>query len=289
MLNRNLVGRAYPEQHYRVETDAIHAYARAINEDNPSFFESSFEGGLVAPPLFPVVFHPRALGAVVGDPELGIDFTRTLHGEQDMRFHAPIRPNDTISTRVRIEAIEEGEHGEALSLALESTNQEGELVETTVFTLLVDGPLFAATAGLSGDPLEELRDPMLAVTQQLDADQPRRYADASGDRNRIHLDPAVARKAGLPGVTTHALCTMAIVSKALIDHLGGGDPTRLARMGVRFARPAYPGQKIETRIESGPQGGEGSARHFRFETWSPEGEALLRSGRAEVRPEPQRP
>lgn len=282
-MNRSFVGRVYPEQRYRVEAEVIHAYARAINEDNPSFIDSFPGGDLVAPPLFPAVYHPRALSAVVGDPELGIDFTRTLHGEQDMHFHSVIRPNDTISTRARIEAIEETDRGEALSLALESTNQDGQPVETTLLTLLMDRP--AIPAALPDDLSDELRDPMMAVTQQIDADQTWRYAEASGDRSRIHLDPAVARRAGLPGVTAHALCTMAIVSKALIDHLGGGEPSRLARMGVRFAYPAFPGQKIETRIEAGPRGEEGASRHFRFETWSAGGEAIIRGGRAEVRPE----
>ena len=179
-MNRSFVGRVYPEQRYRVEAEVIHAYARAINEDNPSFIDSFPGGDLVAPPLFPAVYHPRALSAVVGDPELGIDFTRTLHGEQDMHFHSVIRPNDTISTRARIEGIEETDRGEALSLALESTNQEGRPVETTLLTLLVDRRSGPGAAGLPDDPSDELRDPMMAVTQQIDADQDR-SADETGN------------------------------------------------------------------------------------------------------------
>jgi hypothetical protein len=33
---------------------------------------------------------------------------------------------------------------------------------------------------------------------------------------------------------------MAFVSKVLVDELAGGDPTRLARMALRFAQPVIP-------------------------------------------------
>ncbi|MDQ4026302.1 MAG: dehydratase, partial [Actinomycetota bacterium] len=69
-------------------------------------------------------------------------------------------------------------------------------------------------------------------TTKVDDDQTFRYADASGDHNPIHLDENTAKMAGLPGIILHGMCTMAMGSKAAVNGLAGGDPTRIARVGV---------------------------------------------------------
>ena len=38
-MNTSLIGRSYPETRYRVTAEATQKYARAINEDNPLFYE----------------------------------------------------------------------------------------------------------------------------------------------------------------------------------------------------------------------------------------------------------
>ena len=280
-MNTNLVGRSYPETRYRVTADATQKYARATNDDNPRFYEGAPD--LVAPPLFPVVYHPRALGQAIADPELGIDFKRALHGEQDMRFAAPIRPGDEITTATRIESIREKGTGETLTLDLVSHNQDGVLVESTLFTLFVRGPSGASTGDRPKDRDRHSAGPgdrVARVTQQLDADQTFRYSEASGDRTKIHLDEAAAKRAGLPGIIGHGLCTMAFVSKALVDELAGGDPTRLARMSLRFAQPVIPGEKIETTVWADDAPGR-----FRFETVDPRRSPVVSQGLAEIRPE----
>ena len=278
-MNRDLIGRAYPETRYRVTAEATEAYARATNEANPRFFAGAAD--VIAPPVFPVVYHPRALGQAIGDPELGIDFKRALHGEQDMRFLAPIRPGDEITSTGRIAAIDDRGTGETITLELESRNQEGVPVESTRFTLFVRGP--SGGGGGSRERAKETRgrsraSPSRRIAQTLDADQTFRYADASGDRTKIHLDAEAAKRAGLPGIIGHGLCTMAFVSRALIDALADGDPTRLARMSLRFAQPVIPGETLETSIWRADTAG-----HFRFETSDPRGTPVVSQGQAEIR------
>ena len=89
---------------------------------------------------------------------------------------------------------------------------------------------------------------MAEVTYRFDEDQTFRYAEASGDPVRIHLDDAAARAVGLPGIIIHGLCTMAFCGRAVIESVAGGDPTRLARLAVKFSRPVLPGQEITVRI-----------------------------------------
>src|SRR3989442_15773704 len=64
-----------------------------------------------------------------------------------------------------------------------------------------------------GQSLPELR-------KTVTVEQIRAYAEASGDRNPIHLDEVFARSVGLPGVIAHGLLTMAFGAQLVTDWLG---------------------------------------------------------------------
>jgi acyl dehydratase len=87
-----------------------------------------------------------------------------------------------------------------------------------------------------GDSLPELR-----VIP--DAGLTKRYAEASGDPNPIHIDEEFAKSVGLPGVILHGLYTMAQVAKAHTD-AAGGDPRALKRLAVQFRGMGVPEQEI---------------------------------------------
>ena len=52
------------------------------------------------------------------------------------------------------------------------------------------------------------------------------YAEASGDRNPIHLDEDFARSVGLPGVIAHGMLAMAHLANLVVAY-AGGDPRRV--------------------------------------------------------------
>jgi acyl dehydratase len=83
----------------------------------------------------------------------------------------------------------------------------------------------------------------------------------NGDYNPVHIDPEVAAKAGFAKPILHGLCTFGIACFGLVQHLGGGDPTRLAEIFVRFSRPVYPGDTIRLELFE-----ERSAWRFRART-----------------------
>jgi acyl dehydratase len=70
----------------------------------------------------------------------------------------------------------------------------------------------------------------------------RAYAEASGDRNPLHMDDDVARAAGFPGVIAHGMFTMAHLASCLVRWLG--DPTPLARLRAQFRAPVFMGDTI---------------------------------------------
>ncbi|MGO9135955.1 MAG: MaoC family dehydratase [Methylovirgula sp.] len=67
----------------------------------------------------------------------------------------------------------------------------------------------------------------------------RRYAEASGDSNPIHLDPELARKAGLPGPPVHGMLLMSRFVPALA--LWRPD-LKLIRLSNKFLRPIFIGE-----------------------------------------------
>jgi acyl dehydratase len=87
-----------------------------------------------------------------------------------------------------------------------------------------------------GDSLPELR-----VTP--DSGLTKRYAEASGDPNPIHVDEDFAKKVGLPGVILHGLYSMAQVARAHTD-VEDGDPRALKRLAVQFRGMGFPEQEI---------------------------------------------
>jgi acyl dehydratase len=68
------------------------------------------------------------------------------------------------------------------------------------------------------------------------------YAEASGDRNPIHLDDDFARSVGLPSVIVHGMLQMGIAATVAAKAAGG--PERLRRMSVRFAGMVVPGDTV---------------------------------------------
>jgi len=99
-----------------------------------------------------------------------------------------------------------------------------------------------------GDSLPELH-----VTP--DAGLTKRYAEASGDMNPIHIDEDFAKKVGLPGCILHGLWTMAQVARAH-SAVAGGDPRALKRLSVQFRGMGFPEHEIVvtstvTAVENG--------------------------------------
>jgi acyl dehydratase len=69
--------------------------------------------------------------------------------------------------------------------------------------------------------------------EQIDA-----YAEASGDRNPIHLDAQFARAAGLSGTIAHGMLQMGLLARV------AGPPERMRRLSCRFSGMVRPGDKI---------------------------------------------
>lgn len=252
------------------------AYAAATDDPNPAYRGE----GAVAPPMYHVRPFIGLMMDLARDPELDLDMLRLVHGEHGMRFHRLLRDGEALKLRATLTSLEEKASGRVASFGLfGSVGDELVLEGRTVYFVRAakraDGPKKPKP------PAEPLPEPTWTAPQPVSADQAARYAEASGDHNPIHLDTSVAQKAGLPSVILHGLCTLAFAQRDIIQRTCGGDPSRLASLSVRFARPVFPGETLTLEVWEG----EASEKLLpvRFLTKNADGKPVLTHGLAEVR------
>lgn len=93
----------------------------------------------------------------------------------------------------------------------------------------------------TGSPVSFIARP--AITQaQLSA-----YAEASGDPNKIHLDEAVAKSMGLPGVIAHGMLSAAFIgerAQQISQECLSGRGFKIARFQTRFKAMVLLGDQI---------------------------------------------
>jgi acyl dehydratase len=72
------------------------------------------------------------------------------------------------------------------------------------------------------------------VKPSITQEQLRRYADASGDYNPIHLDEQAAHRVGLDSVIAHGMLSMAFLGQFVNQQIADMPGARIAELRVRF-------------------------------------------------------
>jgi acyl dehydratase len=136
------VGKTYPPTSYAVGREKVREFAAAVGEENPLHHDpdAAREAGyadVVAPPMFAVVFGGRAMAPALFDPEVGIDFSRMVHGGQEFVWGPPVVAGDEIATGVEVKDVAERGGLQFFVFESRSTNQNGETVCTGTWTNIV--------------------------------------------------------------------------------------------------------------------------------------------------------
>ena len=76
---------------------------------------------------------------------------------------------------------------------------------------------------------------LVEKTLYINREKLRRYAEASGDHNPIHLDESFAKSVGLPNVIAHGMFTMALAGEAI--RFWVGDEWQIVDFSTRFTKP----------------------------------------------------
>lgn len=123
-MNAQAAGKEYPEVSFTVEPGRV------------ASFREVFREATGVPATFPTAAEFTVIPDVVADPELAMDFTRVLHGNQEYEFSRPLVEGETLRVRSRIESIREMGGHAFLVLATELVEPGGAIVCSARSTLI---------------------------------------------------------------------------------------------------------------------------------------------------------
>jgi len=144
-LDQSFIGRSYPPSStYEVGREKIREFADAIGDENPLYRdpEAARAAGypdVIAPPTFLTVINLAAINVIANDPELGLDYSRMVHGDQGFDYTRPVHAGDRLRLTTFVDDIMARAGNDFLTVRAEITDEDGALVCTTKAQLVVRG------------------------------------------------------------------------------------------------------------------------------------------------------
>lgn len=144
-MDPSFVGRVFPlDEPYLVGREKIREFAAAIGDTGAlstdvAAARAAGYPDLVAPPTFAMAAVAKAQEAVLFNPELGLDFSRVVHGDQSFTHHQPICAGAALGGAVHIDDIRQMAGNDILKIRTELTDAHGAAVTTAIATLVSRG------------------------------------------------------------------------------------------------------------------------------------------------------
>jgi len=246
------IGTTVGPHHLRYDADRAIAYALACGattEELDLLLES--RGPKVLPSFAVVPAFPAVVDALSG---AGADLVSVLHGAQRIEVLRPFPEEAELVTTATPTALWDKGKGALLVVETESADAQGPLCRTE-WQLYFRG--MGGFGGERGPPAPDTSPPQGPADRvQSEATlrtQALLYRVASGDKNPIHAEPAIAEALGFDRPILHGLCTLGFAARAVLGRIGA--PERLRSLEARFAKPVLPGETLDTHVWD-------DARHF---------------------------
>ena len=174
-----------------------------------------------------------------------MNYVLMLHGEQRLQIHQPLPPSADILVSNRVTGIYDKGEGKGALLTNETLVKlaSGDPLFTLSATLFYrgDGGFGGSDAGApTPHPIPDRAPDAICELPQR-RDQAMVYA-LCGDRNPLHRDPGIARKAGFDAPILHGLCSYGIACHGVLKTMADYDQTRIGGFDVRFSSPVFPGE-----------------------------------------------
>ncbi|KAM9732080.1 peroxisomal multifunctional enzyme type 2 isoform 1-T1 [Dama dama] len=212
-------------------------------------------------PTFGVILAQKSVmgGGLAEIPGLSINLAKILHGEQYLELYKPIPRAGKLRCEPLVADIMDKGSGLVLLLDVYSYSEE-ELICYNQFSIFVVG-----SGGFGGKRTSDKakaavavpdRPPDAVLTDATSLNQAALYR-LSGDWNPLHIDPNFASLAGFDKPILHGLCTFGFSARHVLQQFADNDVSRFKAIKVRFAKPVYPGQTLQTEMWK-----EGNRIHF---------------------------
>ena len=129
MINPDSVGRTFNGAGLVTVTQSeIDAFAAVIGESDTS----------VAPPTFSIRISLSQYESILTKPEIGVDWTRLVHGDQKFEIYRPVVAGDVFTCAATIETLRTVAGNEIISVRSD-LHSGAELVVSSWSTLVVRG------------------------------------------------------------------------------------------------------------------------------------------------------
>jgi acyl dehydratase len=243
-FDQTRVGHANPPSVFAYTSKDVILYALGVGAKHDEL-DFLYEGrGPKVLPSFAVI---PTLGPVFDLlAAVGGNLAQVVHGGQRVVVHAPIPPSGTLTTTAKLRGIYDLRKFATALVDTETRNSDGAHLFDTSWSIVYRGE-----GGFGGapPPREELpsrpdRAADFSHVEPTTKEQALLYR-LNGDLNPLHADPAFAALAGFPqGPILHGLCTFGHLTRAVVKHRCGGDPTKLKSIEGQFRKPVWPGDTI---------------------------------------------
>ncbi|WP_298229548.1 MaoC family dehydratase N-terminal domain-containing protein [Gryllotalpicola sp.] len=131
-INLALEGRTLPPTvPYTVGVEKIREFARAVFAGDTT--------GAVAPPTFAIVIQQLTLDQLLDDPDVGIDFSKVVHGDQHFVYSRTIVPGDELTGQLTVTSVKSLGGNAMITADTVVTDRDGAHVVTATSTLVVRG------------------------------------------------------------------------------------------------------------------------------------------------------
>ena len=229
------------------ERDAmLYALAIGIGSDPLDDRQRSFiyEQALSVVPSFATV---AAWGSNPPLAEAEVDYTRVVHAAQEIALHRPLPPEATVrASGGMARAVDKGDKGAIIigeTTLCDIVTGAAYATLTTTWMARADGHFGGPADGAEPVHLMPGRPADLTVALPTRPDQAALYR-LCGDRNPLHIDPAVASRAGFPRPILHGLCTFGLTCRAVLATFADWRPERITGHALRFSAPVFPGETV---------------------------------------------
>lgn len=145
VANKDAIGAVLGTVTFPVERGKIREFSKAVLADDPAYLDPAVPGGIVAPPTFLLTLANWEPEGGPSLPDLGVDFLRVVHGEQEFDYLAPIHAGDELTATSLVTDVYDktNSRGETLAfVVLENrfVNQDGVEVARSRM-VLIETPL----------------------------------------------------------------------------------------------------------------------------------------------------
>ena len=235
-IDPGIVGLAIGPLVSTIDARWLMAYAAAVGETDPRYYDTTARGGPVAHPLFPVCYEwpvALALRAKAIDDALAPLGVHALHR---LVVHRPARAGDELRTSAQVTRVERRRSGTLVVIRYTTLDGSGAPVSTTDYGSVYRGVEFRGDS--RGSAWERTDDVATGIrwaeAVEITAQAAHVYTEGARIENPIHTDIAAARAAGLPCLILHGTATLALAVSRVVARELGGDPTVVRGVSGRF-------------------------------------------------------